>query len=1336
MKYTYNLVILMFGLMCSVQSKAQVNVYPYAEDWESEATCGTGCGTACPLANGWTNDLTDGQDWTVWSGTTGSANTGPTANGGADQNPGIAGGQYLYTETSSGCNGNVANLISPEFQNTASMGNIFFEFWYHMYGADVVNPITVDVRTVVGGVPGAWTQVSSIPAQNVDLWQQEVVDLSAYVGDTFQIQIGTVTGPSFGSDVALDDFSVYQILNNDAGVVSIDGPINPITPGVNNIDVTIQNFGANTLTTADIEWSVDGVGQTTFPWTGSLANGVTDGPLTIGTYNFPNGLFELKAWTANPNGVADSAQGNDTSSVILCTPLLGNYTVGGVGADFADMVELGNVLSQCGVSGDVNVTVNPGTYDGRMILDHVPGTGPNATITINGGDASLVTMTNSAGFSNIYFDGTDYTTIKNITLDNQGTNDCYGIQLRDTSGYNVFDSLIINMSNQTGLADVIGISASDSETSSFTEGQNAHHTTVSNCQIIGGEKAIHFEGQNALRVVGNKFWNNMLIDNEDYGIYIDDQDSLEIIGNFISGLQTTFADGIYCFDLMDFNISYNEVVEAPDYGIYIADGNFNLDGVPNGRGKVINNMVSSTSDYAMYFDDIEETDIWHNTAANTSTISGALRINDFTGLDIRNNIFYSNGDFAFECDEDIAATPNVVDYNSYWSTGPNLIDDGFTVHADLNSWQVAQPTVNVNSIEVDPFFVTSLSDLHVVSPLVNDLGDNTVGIADDIDGDTRPAGVNVDMGADEFTPVANDLSFVGFGDFPSCGDSLTPVYIVVTSLGADSVFTFNADLTLSGDGSEVINYTFNDTLVFGQTDTILVGTINTYWGVDYNLDGYVTLTGDANNSNDTLGTSFMVIPFEPVGINGYACGDTTGYIYATQVSGTTYNWFASSDQVNDTIPVGTGDSLMVPNYTIQDTYYLEYANNADSLITTYAGGNGCGGGNMFDLTALNAISINAMSVNTSAAVATVFNVTIHYIQNGTYVGNETNAGAWTTLGTFTGTSAGNGLPSYVDFGGTNLNIPAGQTWAIYVEFPANYTNGSFIYANADLSVQTGVGLCGSFASINNPRSFNGTIHYGSTACSNIRVPVTLEAGEFADPSFTSSATGGTVDFTSSGATQNTDYMWDFGDGNTSTQANPQHTYAVLDTTYNVCLTATASCGDSTSCQSIDVCEVMTADFSHTVLGLDATFTDLTTGVPTSWNWDFGDGNTSTMQNPTHSYADEGPYTVTLTTTNYCGDSSTVSYTYSAVSVDENTLENALVISPNPSSGVFIINYTGAVEGDVQLTVMDNQGKIVLTRTEASGEFISHIDLTSLADGIYFLNVTVGDNRITKQLIKE
>lgn len=59
-----------------------------------------------------------------------------------------------------------------------------------------------------------------------------------------------------------------------------------------------------------------------------------------------------------------------------------------------------------------------------------------------------------------------------------------------------------------------------------------------------------------------------------------------------------------------------------------------------------------------------------------------------------------------------------------------------------------------------------------------------------------------------------------------------------------------------------------------------------------------------------------------------------------------------------------------------------------------------------------------------------------------------------------------------------------------------------------------------------------------------------------------------------------------------------------------------------------------AGFSWSNLGLTTTFTDLSTSAD-SWSWDFGDGNMSNEQSPSHSYASAGTYTVCLETSNGC-----------------------------------------------------------------------------------------------------
>jgi len=122
----------------------------------------------------------------------------------------------------------------------------------------------------------------------------------------------------------------------------------------------------------------------------------------------------------------------------------------------------------------------------------------------------------------------------------------------------------------------------------------------------------------------------------------------------------------------------------------------------------------------------------------------------------------------------------------------------------------------------------------------------------------------------------------------------------------------------------------------------------------------------------------------------------------------------------------------------------------------------------------------------------------------------------------------------------------------------------------------------------------------------------------------------------------TSWEWDFGDGNTNTVQNPIHTYAAPGT-YNVQLIAINSayaCFD-TIVKQIVVNTQPTYDFSIAgfCLGNSTQFTDQsdnTVVTIVNWLWDFGDGNTSTTQNPSHLYADTGTYTVTLTATTNAG----------------------------------------------------------------------------------------------------
>jgi PKD repeat protein len=127
-----------------------------------------------------------------------------------------------------------------------------------------------------------------------------------------------------------------------------------------------------------------------------------------------------------------------------------------------------------------------------------------------------------------------------------------------------------------------------------------------------------------------------------------------------------------------------------------------------------------------------------------------------------------------------------------------------------------------------------------------------------------------------------------------------------------------------------------------------------------------------------------------------------------------------------------------------------------------------------------------------------------------------------------------------------------------------------------------------------------------------------------------------ISFTDNSANNPTSWQWDFGDGNTSTLANPQHSYAVPGS-YQICLSVSSVCGSGMVCQTVEVaCAPPEAAFSFLSNQLAVQFDENAVNNPSSWLWDFGDGNASTAANPQHSYAAPGNYTACLTVSSICG----------------------------------------------------------------------------------------------------
>lgn len=169
------------------------------------------------------------------------------------------------------------------------------------------------------------------------------------------------------------------------------------------------------------------------------------------------------------------------------------------------------------------------------------------------------------------------------------------------------------------------------------------------------------------------------------------------------------------------------------------------------------------------------------------------------------------------------------------------------------------------------------------------------------------------------------------------------------------------------------------------------------------------------------------------------------------------------------------------------------------------------------------------------------------------------------------------------------------------------------------------------------------------------------------------------------------------------------------------------CGSSSSSATIAVLNpgIAFANFTQTANGLTVTFTN-TSSNATSWYWDFGDGNTSTQQNPVHTYSAFGSYVVTLIVTNICNtDTSERPILLTNVGIEENGTETLIPVQYMGNTLNWIALPSGFKMETIQLT--DMQGKIIWTQVSTSPSLV--LPELNITNGLYVLSVQSGTGEV-------
>ncbi|MEY4478949.1 MAG: hypothetical protein RL276_1254 [Bacteroidota bacterium] len=228
-------------------------------------------------------------------------------------------GNYIYAEGNFGANSPFALFQQDGCIDLTGKTTPVISFWYHMYGSDIAS---LGVQVVPSG-SNTWTTLtpSVITGQqqtaNTDDWKFQMVDLSAYAGQTIKLRFvaGKNAAGSF-ADIAIDDILIYDRPNNDVGVTAITSPPNTVFLNApQNLIIKVRNYGKQAKTNVPVTVQVSDLctpaSVTNYTYTVPSIAVDAEATLTVTTpVTYWEGDLQIKAWTTL---AADGFSRNDTA---------------------------------------------------------------------------------------------------------------------------------------------------------------------------------------------------------------------------------------------------------------------------------------------------------------------------------------------------------------------------------------------------------------------------------------------------------------------------------------------------------------------------------------------------------------------------------------------------------------------------------------------------------------------------------------------------------------------------------------------------------------------------------------------------------------------------------------------------------------------------------------------------------------------------------------------------------------------------------------------------------------------------------------------------------------
>jgi photosystem II stability/assembly factor-like uncharacterized protein len=619
------------------------------------------------------------------------------------------------------------------------------------------------------------------------------------------------TGFVFGEDGIM-----YKTTVGGLSFPQVDGAITDMSNtfvntcgGFSTISIRIRNNGLDTLETALINWSIDGIEQIPYDWVGIVLPFQTSLFINIGVGYLNSEQPFLEFELTNPNDTEDEYLGdNYYSETTLTYGISGTLTIGSVGADYDSFGSLFEDLDYEGICGPIEIVVMPGEYYALPDITSNLFSENDYSLTIRSqtGIASDVVFTHPLSYttslsavSNVVFQDITFVT-------NNASQYDPAIEFLNGCSEIVFQGCVFQMNNN---GYIIVSESGPLDSLSFV---GCSFIGTSNSSVAYPIRLISPEGSSNIEIIGCTF---QTVGRMFYGKYIENLNIQECLFSNI------FTVSNAAFELIDSEGTCQFERNRIYYGGKAVKIN-NCGLQESSIIRIYNNFISSSSSAAIEIDDSYRVEIYNN---NIYAEEQALIITDdspFIPLDIHlvNNVMASDqteysGLIEVNSGEDIYGSE--IEWNHYFSsinhnayyTDTYLLSVNESHFPKLEDYQYYFPE-DLTSIVCDPQF-TSHGDLSIFPNTSNYVLNNAAlpvpWITEDIDGESR---IGFDIGADEWEPSNFDLGileispsgYMCLGDYPVelrlINFSDIPVMNVQVELFLNdiSISTLNIDLLI------------------------------------------------------------------------------------------------------------------------------------------------------------------------------------------------------------------------------------------------------------------------------------------------------------------------------------------------------------------------------------------------------------------------------------------------------------------------------------------------------------------------------------------------------------